>query len=86
MWNEGKWREAKRRQLRARLVFENDSVTNIGHQLGYYQTVASLDVYADAAARIASVTESDVNAAAAKYLRNDRRTVGWFTPAIGAGV
>ncbi len=30
-------------QLRARLVFENDSVTNIGHQLGYFETVASLD-------------------------------------------
>ena len=27
-------------QLRARLVFENDSVTNLGHQLGYFQTVA----------------------------------------------
>ena len=35
-------------QLRARLVFENDSVTNLGHQLGYFQTVASLDVYRDA--------------------------------------
>ena len=28
-------------QLRARLVFENDSVTNLGHQLGYFETVAS---------------------------------------------
>jgi len=73
-------------QLRARLVFENDSVTNLGHQLGYFQTVASLDVYQDAPARIAAVTESEVNAVAAKYLRNDRRTVGWFNPAGGAGV
>ena len=31
-------RRAKR-QLRARLVFENDSVTNIAHQLGYFETV-----------------------------------------------
>ena len=73
-------------QLRARLVFENDSVTNLGPQLGYFQTVASLDIYQDAAARIAAVTESDVNAVAAKYLRSDRRTVGWFNPASGAGV
>src|SRR5207249_1205422 len=26
-------------QLRARLVFDNDSVTNIAHQLGYYETI-----------------------------------------------
>ena len=44
-------------QLRARLVFENDSVTNLGHQLGYFQTVASLDVYQDAPSRIAAVTQ-----------------------------
>ena len=29
-----------KRQLRARLVFENDSVTNIAHQLGYFETIA----------------------------------------------
>src|SRR6185436_4772823 len=28
-------------QLRARLVFENDSITNIAHQLGYFETIAS---------------------------------------------
>src|SRR5204862_301718 len=28
-------------QLRARLVFEGDSVSNIAHQLGYFETVAS---------------------------------------------
>ena len=29
-----------KRQLRARLVFETDSVTNIAHQIGYFETVA----------------------------------------------
>ena len=67
-------------QLRARLVFENDSVTNLGHQLGYFQTVATLDVYQNAAARIAAVTQDEVEQAAKKYLRRDRRTVGWFKP------
>ena len=71
-------------QLRARLVFENDSVTNLGHQLGYFQTVASLDIYRDAPASIAAVTQTDVNRVAAAYLRIDRRTVGWFNPADGA--
>jgi zinc protease len=67
-------------QLRARLVFENDSVTNLGHQLGYFSTLSSLDIYQDAPARIAAVTQADVHRAAARYLRTDRRTVGWFTP------
>ena len=34
-----------RHQLRARLVFESDSVTNIAHQIGYFHTVANVDVY-----------------------------------------
>src|SRR5207249_2217354 len=32
-------------QLKARLVFENDSVTNIAHQLGYFETIASVDLF-----------------------------------------
>jgi zinc protease len=71
-------------QLRARLVFENDSVTNLGHQLGYFQTVARLDIYQDAPNRIAAVTQDQVEGVAKKYLRTDRRTVGWFKPTDGA--
>jgi zinc protease len=73
-------------QLRARLVFENDSVTNLGHQLGYFETVAKLDVYEDAPQRIAAVTQDLVGSVAKKYLRTDRRTIGWFTPTDGAQV
>src|SRR5439155_26482 len=32
-------------QLNARLVFENDSVTNIAHQIGYFETIAGTDVF-----------------------------------------
>jgi len=71
-------------QLRARLVFENDSVTNLAHQLGYFQTVAGLDVFHDAPNRIAAVTQEQVESAGRKYFRSDRRTVGWFTPTDGA--
>ena len=70
-------------QLRARLVFENDSVTNLGHQLGYFETVASRDIYEDAPAQIARVTRDEVERVAARYLRNDKRTVGWFNPPSG---
>ena len=45
-----------RRQLHARLVFENDSVTNIAHQLGYFETVAGPGFYPRLQARIDAVT------------------------------
>ncbi len=69
-----------RNQLRARLVFENDSVTNLGHQLGYFETVANRDIYHSAPTCINAVTREDVERVAARYLRSDRRTVGWFNP------
>jgi zinc protease len=70
-------------QLRARLVFENDSVTNLAHQLGYFETVASREIYQSAPARIAEVERTEVERVAAKYLDSDRRTVGWFHPPNG---
>jgi zinc protease len=72
-------RKAKN-QLRARLVFENDSVTNLGHQLGFYETVATVEIYRNAPRAIADVIKDDVDRVARKYLRSDRRTVGWFKP------
>lgn len=73
--------ERAKRQLRARLVFENDSITNIGHQLGYYATIASVDTFFSLEGRIAALTESDVLAAVEKRLTPLARNVGWFRPA-----
>src|SRR5438477_4771029 len=42
-------------QLNARLVFENDSVTNIAHQIGYFETIAGADVFRNFRPRIAAV-------------------------------
>jgi zinc protease len=67
-------------QLRARLVFDSDSVTNIAHQLGYYETIASVDVFTTAPARIAAVTLEDVAAAARAVLPPANRTIGWYDP------
>jgi zinc protease len=69
-----------KRQLGARLVFENDSVTNIAHQIGFFETVANAEVYRDVPTQIASVSLEQVNRAAAKYLRPTNRTIGWFQP------
>ena len=67
-------------QLRARLVFESDSVTNIAHQLGYFETIANVDLFDALPARIAAVTVDEVAAAARTMLSDANRTVGWFEP------
>ena len=67
-------------QLRARLVFENDSVTNIAHQLGYYETVSSWRIFPTLLPRIQDVTLDQVNAAAERYLKATNRTIGVFDP------
>ena len=52
--------EKARTQLRARLVFENDSVTNVAHQLGYFETVAGPGYFSRLQACIDAVTLEDI--------------------------
>jgi zinc protease len=78
-----------RAQLRARFVYDSDSVTDIAHQLGYFQTIASWRAYHALIPRLATVTLDQVNAAARRYLGSDNRTIGWFepeAPAVAADV
>jgi zinc protease len=67
-------------QLRARLVFDNDSVTNIAHQLGYFETIASVDVFTRLPEQIVRATVDQVAAAARSVLTSSNRTIGWFEP------
>jgi len=67
-------------QLKARLVFDNDSVTSVAHQLGYFQTIANADWFLGAAAQIDAVTLESVHAVARRMLVASNRTVGWFDP------
>jgi len=69
-----------RRQLRARFVFETDSVTNIAHQLGYFETVTGPGFFDEMQASVARVTAADVSDVARLRLRPSSRTVGWFQP------
>ena len=69
-----------RHQLRARLVFDNDSVTNIAHQLGYFETVTTPDYFERLNERISAVTAAEVSEVAARRLRATSRTIGWFRP------
>jgi zinc protease len=68
-------------QLKARLVFDNDSITNIAHQLGYFETIASADLVPEMPSRIAAVTIEGVAEAARAVLDSANRTIGWFDPA-----
>ncbi len=67
-------------QLKARLVFENDSVTNLAHQIGYFETIADVSVFGSFRERIAAVTLDQVAEAARQILIESNRTVGWFDP------
>ncbi|HEU4691484.1 MAG TPA: pitrilysin family protein, partial [Vicinamibacterales bacterium] len=72
--------EKAKNQLRARLVFENDSITNIAHQLGFFETIASWRLSQSLVQHIDAVTVADVGRVAAERLRPNRRTVGRFEP------
>ena len=69
-----------KRQLRARLVFENDSVTNIAHQLGYFETVTASGTFPLLQGKIENVTAEEVWDVARRRLAASNRTVGWFRP------
>jgi zinc protease len=66
-------------QLRARMVFEGDSITNVAHQLGFFETIDSWRLYPSLLERITAVTLEQVAGAAAR-LHASNRTVGRFEP------
>ncbi len=65
-------------QLRARLIFDGDSVTNIAHQIGYFETIGGAEAFRSLPAAIAAATLDEVGAIAARMLTPDNRTVGRF--------
>jgi len=67
-------------QLRARFVYDGDSVTDIAHQIGYFETISSWWAYQALRNRLDAVTPELVHAAAVKYLTPANRTIGWFEP------
>ena len=75
-------RRGRRRSCSARLVFDNDSVTNIAHQLGYFETIASVDVLHQLPAAHRGGDASTQVADAARRDAAGRRTapIGWFEP------
>jgi zinc protease len=67
-------------QLNARLVFDGDSVTNIAHQMGFFETIAGVEGFDGLPAAIRDVTLEQVSEEARKMLTASNRTVGYFDP------
>src|SRR5215467_3019499 len=67
-------------QLLAQLVFDQDSVTNVAHQFGYFETNGGGAVFESLPQRIATTTIEEVGAVAKEMFRVSNRTLGWFLP------
>jgi zinc protease len=74
--------EKAKAQLKARFVFDDDSVTNVAHQLGYFQTIAAPELYRDLWPKVAAVSLEQVAMAARDVLEPSHRTIGWFEPQV----
>lgn len=73
--------QSAKNQLEAYLVFQNDSVSDQGEQLGYYNTVAKSWKYLETLVpRIKAVTPEQVQAVAKKYFTSDNLTIAKFIP------
>jgi zinc protease len=67
-------------QLQAQLIFDQDSVTNVAHQLGYFEIIGGGAVFESLPARIVSTTVDEVDAVARQLFTVSNRTLGWFIP------
>ena len=74
--------EKAKAQLRARFVFDDDSVTNVAHQIGYFETIASADFYRTLWPSVAAVSVESVADAARSLFTGSNRTIGWFDPVV----
>jgi len=69
-----------KRQLHARFVFDSDSITNIAHQLGYFETIAGVELFGSIEDCVQAVSLEAVAGVARTMLVSANRTIGWFEP------
>ena len=69
-----------KKQLKAVLVFQAETVTEKAHQLGYLATISSFEREKELFKEIAQVSITDIQKVANDYLTEKNRTVGWFIP------
>ena len=71
---------AAKNQLEAYFVYQNDSVSDQGEQLGYYNTLTTWRYLEQLIGKLKAVTPEQVRDVARKYLTTDNLTVGTFIP------
>jgi zinc protease len=71
-------------QFLARYALESESVTDVAHQLGFFESIDSHRLYLDLPRRVRRVTAEDVSRLARQRLDEAHRTVGILVPAQGA--
>jgi zinc protease len=76
--------ERARNQVLARLALESESVTDVAHQMGFFETIGSHEVFLDLPRRVAAVRGEDVARFAREHFGAARRTVGVLLPAEDA--
>ncbi|MDD5557484.1 MAG: pitrilysin family protein [bacterium] len=67
-------------QMRARLVYDRESVTGSAQAFGFFDTVGARGLPDEIPPRLARLTPAEVAAAARRYLTPSGRTVGRFVP------
>jgi zinc protease len=72
-------RKAKN-QLLAQLAFDDEGVTRVAHQLGYFSTIADWKRLSGLGDEIEATTAEQVRDVVQRRLAAQRRTVGWFRP------
>lgn len=77
--------EKAKRQIAAQVAYERDGTHNVAMQMSEAEAVADWRFYNDYPQNVARVTAEDVRRVAARYLREDARTVGHFIPKNGGG-
>ncbi|MCL5105615.1 MAG: insulinase family protein [Armatimonadetes bacterium] len=75
--------QAAKNQLEAYYIFRNDSVSDQGEQLGYYNTITSWTYLNTLVPKVKAVTAEQVQDVAKKYFTQDNVTVGKFIPTNG---
>ena len=72
---------AAKTEVLRELVFDLETTEDAAHQLAYFEAIGALDQLLALKESVASLTADDVQRVAKTYLRQNRRTVGWFVPA-----
>jgi predicted Zn-dependent peptidase len=67
-------------QFLARHALESESVTDLAHQLGFFETIGGHAIWLDLPRRVAAVTADAAARYARERLDERHRTVGWLRP------